>query len=97
LDIGQAIRSPIVPTTGAVVATQAGWSRKSPVNQFISLKDGRRLFNLTTTLRLVRGLRTAQARKIADSEIELMFVRDDGAAGDVAGQIVRVLRERFRG
>ena len=24
-----------------------------------------------------------------------MFVRDDGAAGDVAGQIVRVFRERF--
>ena len=45
-------------------------------NQFISLKDGRKLFNLTTTLRLVRGLRTAQARKIADGEIELMFVRD---------------------
>jgi phenylacetate-CoA ligase len=64
-------------------------------NQFISLKDGRRLFNLTTTLRLVRGLRTAQARKIADGEIELMFVRDHDATGDVAGQIVRVFRDRF--
>jgi hypothetical protein len=54
-------------------------------NQFITMRDGRRLFNLTTTLRLVRGLRTAQARKVADGEIELMFVRDNGAAGDVAG------------
>ena len=44
-------------------------------------------FNLTTTLRLISGIRTAQARRIADGEIELMFVRDDGAAGDVAGQI----------
>jgi phenylacetate-CoA ligase len=64
-------------------------------NQFISLKDGRKLFNLTTTLRLVPGIRTAQARKIADGEIELMFVRDSDVSGDVAGQIVRVFRERF--
>jgi phenylacetate-CoA ligase len=64
-------------------------------NQFISLKDGRKLFNLTTTLRLVQGIRTAQARKIADGEIELMFVRDGGASGDVAAQIVRTFRDRF--
>jgi hypothetical protein len=64
-------------------------------NQFISLKDGRKLFKLTTTLRLVPGIRTAQARKIADGEIELMFVRDSDASGDVAGQIVRVFRERL--
>jgi hypothetical protein len=36
------------------------------------------------------GLRTAQARKIADGEIELLFVRDPDASGDVAGQVVRV-------
>jgi phenylacetate-CoA ligase len=66
-------------------------------NQFISLKDGRKLFNLTTTLRLVRGIRTAQARKIADGEIELMFVRDRGASGDVAREIVQVFRDRFGG
>jgi hypothetical protein len=64
-------------------------------NKFITLKDGRELFNLTTTLRLVRGIRTAQARKIAEGEIELRFVRDPDAAGDVAGQIVRVFRQRF--
>jgi phenylacetate-CoA ligase len=64
-------------------------------NKFISLKDGRKLFNLTTTLRLVRGIRTAQARKIADGEIELMFVRDHDAPGDVAGEILRVFRGRF--
>jgi phenylacetate-CoA ligase len=64
-------------------------------NQFINLKDGRKLFNLTTTLRLVQGIRTAQAKKIADGEIELMFVRDRDAPGDVAGQIVRVFRDRF--
>ena len=52
-------------------------------------------FNLTATLRLISGIRTAQARRIADGEIELMFARDDGAAGDVAGQIVRMFRERF--
>ena len=76
------------PTTGSVVATQA-------TNQFTTMRDGRRLFNLTTTLRPIPGLRTAQARRVADGEIELIFVRDDGAAGDVAGQIVRVFRERF--
>ena len=64
-------------------------------NQFITMRDGRRLFNLTTTLRLVRGFRTAQARRVADGEIELIFARDQGAAGDVAGQIVRVFRDRF--
>ena len=51
--------------------------------------------NLATTLRLVRRLRTAQARRVADGEIELIFVRDQGAAGDLAGQIVRVFRDRF--
>ena len=64
-------------------------------NQFITMRDGRKLFNLTTTLRLISGIRTAQARRIADGEIELMFVRDSDASGDVAGQIVRVFRERF--
>jgi len=64
-------------------------------NKFISMKDGRRLFNLTTTLRLIQGIRTAQARKIVDGEIELMFVRDHDASGDVAGQIIRVFRDRF--
>jgi phenylacetate-CoA ligase len=64
-------------------------------NRFITMRDGRKLFNLTTTLRLINGIRTAQARKIADGEIELMFVRDSDVSGDVAGQIVRVFRERF--
>jgi phenylacetate-CoA ligase len=64
-------------------------------NRFISLKDGRRLFNLTTTLRLIQGIRTAQARRIADGEIELMFVADHNASCDVAGQIVRVFEDRF--
>jgi phenylacetate-CoA ligase len=64
-------------------------------NKFITMKDGRKLFNLTTTLRLVRGIRTAQARKIADGEIELIFVRDHGALGDAAGELVRVFQERF--
>jgi phenylacetate-CoA ligase len=66
-------------------------------NKFITLKDGRKLFNLTTTLRLVRGIRTAQARKIADGEIEMMFVPDGDASGDVARQIVRVFQDRFGG
>ena len=64
-------------------------------NRFISLKDGRKLFNLTTTLRLVRGIRTAQARRIADGEIELMFVRDHDTHSDVAREIVRVFGDRF--
>jgi phenylacetate-CoA ligase len=66
-------------------------------NTFIRLKDGRKLFNLTTTLRLIRGIRTAQARRIADGEIELMFVRDHDAPSDVAGEIVRVFEDRFGG
>jgi phenylacetate-CoA ligase len=64
-------------------------------NKFISMKDGRRLFNLTTTLRLIQGIRTAQARKIADGELELMFVRDHDAPGDVGRQIIRVFWDRF--
>jgi phenylacetate-CoA ligase len=64
-------------------------------NKFLSMKDGRKLFNLTTTLRLVSGIMTAQARRIADGEIELMFVREHDAPHDVARQIVRVFRDRF--
>jgi phenylacetate-CoA ligase len=65
------------------------------INKFINMKDGRKLFNLTTTLRLVRGIMAAQARKIADGEIELLFVRDHHSPDDVAGQIIRVFRDRF--
>lgn len=65
------------------------------LNRFITMKDGRRLFNLTTTLRLVSGIRTAQARIIADGEIELNFVRDRDALGDVGREIARVFQERF--
>jgi phenylacetate-CoA ligase len=75
---------------GAVIKEIAGRT-----NRFINLKDGRKLFNLTTTLRLIRGIRTAQARRIADGEIELMFVRDHDAPDDVAGEIVRVFEDRF--
>lgn len=64
-------------------------------NRFIRLKDGRKLFNLTTTLRLIGGIRTAQARALADGEIELLFVRDEAAANDVERDIVRVFRDRF--